>query len=295
MILVVLLYALLALTFIIAKHTLAYASPCFLIGVRMILAGILLCGYHYIRHRSLGSKSLSVKREDVWLFISTALFHVYLAFIPEFIALQYMSATKANLLYTTTPFISACIAYALHAEQFTLRKLVGIVIGLLSVLPIVLFHGNEGLLSVTLPDLILSVAIVSSAYAWFLVKRLMDKNYSLLHINGLAMLGGGIGALLTSFLVEPTAYRALGQSYFWAWLILLIITANILVYNLYGWLCSQYSITLIASAGFLCPVFGGLFGWWFEGTPLTWHYAAALFGIALGLFLYYKADTSSCT
>ena len=288
MILVVLLYALISLTFIIAKHTLTYATPCFLIGVRMILAGILLCSYQYLRHRSLGIKSLGIKQEDLWLFFCTALFHVYLAFIPEFIALQYMSATKANILYTTTPFISACIAYALHAEQITLRKLLGITIGLLGVMPIVLFQGHQGILSVTMPDLTLFVAIVSSAYAWFLVKRLMDKNYSLLHINGLAMLGGGLGALLTSFFVEPTAYKALGQLHFWAWLILLIITANILAYNLYGWLCSRHSITLIASAGFLRPVFGGLFGWWFEGTPITWHYAAALFGIALGLFLYYK-------
>ncbi len=284
MIVIVLLYALLALTFIIAKHTLAYAAPCFLIGIRMVLAGALLCGYQYLRHRS----SFSINREDIWLFFCTALFHVYLAFIPEFIALQYMSATKANLLYTTTPFITACIAYALHAERFTKRKLSGIIIGLVSIVPILLFQTNQTIGALSSPDLILFVAIVSSAYAWFLVKRLMNKGYPLALINGVAMIWGGLGALLTSFFFEPTAYTALGQPYFWGWLIMLIISSNILVYNLYGWLCSRYSLTLIASAGFLCPVFGGFFGWWLEGTPITWHYLVALIGVILVLTLYYR-------
>lgn len=281
MIAVVFLYALLAFTFIIAKQALAYADPCFLIGIRMTLAGVLLCSYHYTRFRT-----LAIKREDVWLFARTSLFHVYLAFILEFIALQSMSATKANLLYASSPFVSACIAYALHAEHITMKKLAGIVIGLLSILPVLLV-GNLARFSITMPDGILLIAIASSAYAWFLVKQLMDKHYSLFQINGLAMLWGGLGALGTSFMLEPLAYKALEKPPFWGWLIVLVITANILVYNLYGWLCSRYSITYIMSAGFLCPLFGGFFGWWLEGTPLTWHYFAALMGIIVGLMFYY--------
>ncbi len=281
MIAVVFLYALLAFTFIIAKQTLAYADPCFLIGIRLTLAGVLLCSYHYARFRT-----LAIKREDVWLFARTALFHAYLAFIPEFIALQYMSATKANLLYASSPFVSACIAYALHAEQITMKKLAGIVIGLLSILPVLLSGAHTGF-SVTPLDGILLIAIASGAYAWFLVKQLMDKQYSLCQINGLAMLWGGLGALGTSFFVEPLAYKALAQPPFWAWLLVLVVIANIGVYNLYGWLCSRYSVTFIMSAGFLCPVFGGFFGWWLEGTVLTWHYFVALIGILAGLVLYY--------
>ncbi len=195
MIAVVFLYALLAFTFIIAKQALAYADPCFLIGIRMTLAGVLLCSYHYTRFRT-----LAIKREDVWLFARTSLFHVYLAFILEFIALQSMSATKANLLYASSPFVSACIAYALHAEHITMKKLAGIVIGLLSILPVLLV-GNLARFSITMPDGILLIAIASSAYAWFLVKQLMDKHYSLFQINGLAMLWGGLGALGTSFML----------------------------------------------------------------------------------------------
>ncbi|MFA6526903.1 MAG: EamA family transporter, partial [Candidatus Babeliales bacterium] len=52
MFLVILLYAILASTFIFAKHALAYANPCFLIGFRMLVAGCLLLGHQWLFNRN---------------------------------------------------------------------------------------------------------------------------------------------------------------------------------------------------------------------------------------------------
>jgi drug/metabolite transporter (DMT)-like permease len=59
---------------------------------------------------------------------------------------------------------------------------------------------------------------------------------------------------------------------------------------LYAWLFKHYSITLVTSAGFLCPIFGTFYGWFFLGEKITWHYFAALVLVAIGLAIFYKAE-----
>ncbi len=61
MILVVLVYAVLASTFTLAKAALDYAKPFFLIGFRMIMAGTLLLGYLAVTDK----KSLYIKKSDM--------------------------------------------------------------------------------------------------------------------------------------------------------------------------------------------------------------------------------------
>ena len=76
---IVLLYALLASTFVFAKFALDFASPVFLIGFRMTLAGSLLLGYLLLFKR----ESLKIKKEDLFIFLRVSFFHIYLAFLAE--------------------------------------------------------------------------------------------------------------------------------------------------------------------------------------------------------------------
>ena len=75
MFLIILLYAILASTFIFAKEAVQYANPCFLIAFRMILAGTILLGYQWITDR----KNFVFKHEDYGLFIKVGFFHIFLA------------------------------------------------------------------------------------------------------------------------------------------------------------------------------------------------------------------------
>ncbi|MBD3273306.1 EamA family transporter [Candidatus Dependentiae bacterium] len=290
--LVILLYALLASTFTIAKVALNYAKPFFLIGFRMIMAGSIMLGSLYIFKK----RHLKIKKEDIWLFVKVAIFHVYLAFIPEFWALQYLSSSKTNLIYSATPFIAALLAYVLLKEKLSLKKFLGMTIGLVGLVPIFLTQtdireaGME-LFSVSLPEIVLLGAVISGAYAWFIVKKLLYKGYSLLVINGIAMLLGGIGALITSFFIEGIKTNPIFDFWpFLAWTSLLVLVANIIVYNFYGWLLKKYSITFVTSAGFLCPVFGAFYGHFLLSEKITWHYFFSLGLIALGLFIFYKEE-----
>jgi drug/metabolite transporter (DMT)-like permease len=291
---VILLYALLALTFILAKKALAFSAPCFLIGFRMILAGIFLVGYCFVKDR----KHVNIHPHDRWLFFKTALFHVYFAFVLEFWSLQYLTALKTNIIYSATPFIAALLGYFLVNDRLSLRKIAGIVIGLLGLMPVVLIASTGAELSmeifrISLPEMVLFGAVTSCTYAWFLVKQLMDKGYHLGFINGVAMFTGGCLSLLTSFVVEGFTPQVLNWPLFLFWVLALIFVANLIVYNLYGWLLRSYSLTFITLAGFLCPSFGVLYEWLFMDGRVTWHYGVSIIVVALGLFVFYRDELKS--
>lgn len=292
MILVVVLYAVLASTFIFAKKAVSLANPCFLVGVRMIIAGLLLLGYYWLFYR----KHLRIKRADWWLFFKVSLFHIYIAFIFDLWSLQYISALKSTLIFSSTPFVAAVLSYFLLAERLSIKKIIGVVVGIGGLVPVVMIQASgEGvaqeLTRISLPEIVLFGAVLSGAYAWFLVKRLMDRGYSFGVINGVAMLVGGIMSLATAGIVEGFAHPVRDLYPFMGWLVLLILAANIIFYNLYGYLLQKnYSITFITFAGWLCPCFATLYEWLFMDGTITWHYFVSLGLVSLGLFIFYQEE-----
>ncbi|MGC2310666.1 MAG: DMT family transporter [Candidatus Babeliaceae bacterium] len=294
MILLVILYALLAATFLLAKIAVAYADPFFLIGFRMITAGIILLSYYFFIYK--GEKKL-LTRSLIKPFIAIIFFHIYFSFVPEFWALHYVSSIKVNIMYSITPFITTILAYYLLKERLSLLKIAGILSGFFGLLPVLIGKNDEmvvtEIFAISLPEIMLLFSIVSGAYAWFLIKRLMDKGYSLILINGMSMLWGGFLSMLTwGFYAQPNAAVVYNWHLFLLTVAGLIVMSNIVVYGLYAWLTQKYSLTLIAFAGFLCPLFGALYGTVLLGEHLYWYHGIALIGITFGLFCFYR-DTKN--
>ena len=295
MFLIALEYAILASTFTIAKIALAFAKPFFLIGIRMIVAGALLLGYQLLFNRN----KFVIHKSDFVTFIKVSFFHVYIAFLFEFWALQYMSSAKTSIIYSLTPFIAAFLSYLLLNQKLTLIQIGAMVMGFVGMLPLIMGGAlehtwNYNLLGITLPEVVLFIAVVSASYAWFIVKDLMGKGYSLPLINGVSFLVGGIASLLTSFIIEGTSTSPIyHMAPFLFWTMLLVLVANIISYNFYGWLLRRYSITFMTFAGFLCPLFGSLYGWLFLNEKITWHYFVALAFVTIGLYLFYRDDLRS--
>ena len=291
MFLVVVLYAVLASTFVFAKKALTYANPFFLIGFRMILAGCLLLGYQWLFQRS----HFILRKKDIWLFFKVSLFHIYLSFMLEFWAMQYLTALKITVIYSTTPFVGAILSYFLLKEYLTRKKILGIFIGFAGIMPVIIAQsgGAEAameLCCVSIPEAVLFLAVIVGAYAWFVVKELMARGYGLGMINGVAMFVGGIMSMVTAGFVEGFACPIKSFWPFIGWLMLLILSANIVVYNLYAWLINRYSITFIMFAGFLSPSFGTIYEKIFFGGVVTWHYFLSIFLVAIGLYIFYRDE-----
>lgn len=291
MFLVVLMYSILALTFVFAKKALNYSSPFFLIGFRMIIAGTVLLLHQYF----FSGKPFKIAKEDRWLFFRTALFHIYFAFTLEFWALQYLTAIKSTLIFTATPFISAILAYFLLNQKLSIKKGIGIIVGLGGLWPIISMQAQAGagfssIARIALPDVVLFLAVISGAYAWFLVMRLMQKGYGLGMINGVAMFVGGVLSMCTACIFEDLSHPVSNWPVFLGWLFLLILAANIIFYNFFGWMLNRYTITFLTFSGFLSPSFGTIYEWLFFGGKIGWQHIISLLLVALGLYIFYQDE-----
>lgn len=287
MLLIILEYAILAATFTLAKKALSFSPPFFLIMTRLLIAGFFLITYSVLRKRFNVQKML----EDKWLFASVGLFHAYLAFVPEFWALQFVTSAKTSIIYAATPFVAALLSYLFYRERLSSWQWVGMLVGTIGLIPLMVWKVEPGewggFLSLSLPELVLIGSMASACYAWFIIKKLMNRGHSVPLINGVAMGLGGLLCIPTVLYAEPHALmHVTSWSGFATWLSALIVLSHFASYNLYSWLLKRYSITFMTFCGFLCPLFSTLFGALFLGEVITWHYFASIAGITTGLALF---------
>lgn len=291
--LVFLLYALFASVFTVAKYTLEFTQPLFLVGSRMLVAGVILLAYQYIRYPD----SFHIKKSAYKRIFLLALFNIYLTNAFEFWGLQYLSSFKTCFIYSLSPFLSALFSYFAFSEKMTPLKWLGMLIGFLGFVPILMAEGPaessmSHLFGLSFAELAVVMACVCSMYGWIVLRQLVKEDgLSPLMANGAGMLLGGAMSLINSALVENwdpipvTSYAPfLGGS------LLLIIISNLCAYNLYGFLLRRFTATFLSFAGWTTPVFTALFGWIFLGEVITWHVVASVSIVCIGMILFYKEE-----
>ena len=301
-------YLLMASTFTFAKTAIFYMKPIYFIALRMIIAGSLLLGYlHFFRKHTLVAWF-----KDLKLFLAIIFFHIYAAYIFEFLALQYIASYKVCLLYSLTPFITALLCYLLFQQKLTMKKWIALILGFLSMFP-VFISGKQGVFTIiSSADLILLFAIACASYGWIIMKELVvNKEYSPVLVNGIGMFFGGVLALGTALFFEGTQPFIINESPsdlvgkllmpYWGsvmasmamafiCMFALIIIANILGYNLYGYLLRFYSATFLAFAGLITPFFASIFGWLFLSEKITINFLLALSLTTVSLYLFYQEE-----
>lgn len=286
---VILLYALFASVFTISKTALEHSQPFFLIGTRMMLAGLILIGYQWFRHRESFTFNKTIWKQ---IFLLAAC-NIYLANAFEFWGLKYLTSFKTCFIYSLSPFVSALFCYWLFSEKLSRKKWAGLLIGFAGFIPILMSQtsGEEQtghFLFFSWAELSVMMAAITSVYGWILLKQLIkDNGVSPLTANGFSMLIGGTMALVHSGIVEdwnPVPIN--GFVPFLECTILLIIISNLICYNLYGALLKKYSPTFMSFAGFTTPLFTALFGWFFLGEVVTWPFYLSFVIVLGGLIIF---------
>lgn len=297
-----------ASTFTLGKLVLAYTQPVFFIGVRMIIGGSLLLGYQYFFNHKKWKFQPSL-----WpLYLQIITFHIFIAYVFEFWALQYVNASKACLIFNLSPFITAFFSYLLFSERLSWKKWIGLMIGFMGMMPILLSYAPlenlvGGLWRISWPEIALLTSVASSAYGWMVMKQFMRLDYAPVMANGIGMFGGGVLAFVASFVVEgvpqihmPAAPTVLDISMavhagvyapyimFFVYTSLLILIANIICYNLYGYLLGRFSPILLSFAGFTTPIFAALYDWALIGQPISWQFLVAIGATGTGLYIFYN-------
>lgn len=291
---VILLYALFASVFTIAKTGLDYAQPFFLVGSRMLLAGIIMLTYQFFCNR----KEFTFSKAHFWRVFRLALFNIYLTNAFEFWGLKYLTSFKTCFIYSLSPFISAILSHFMFTEKMSLKKALGLTIGFLGFLPILLYGSSSTeeqtgrFLFLSWAEIAVICAAISSVYGWILLKQLVQENgYSPFMANGLSMVLGGTMALSHSLITETWDPLPITQVFpFLECALLLILVSNLICYNLYGYLLKRYSPTFISFAGFTTPFFTALFGWFFLGEVVTWPFYVSAAIVLAGLYTFYQEE-----
>ncbi len=293
MILVSVLYALFALVFVIEKEALQYAQPLFLVGIRMLTAGVVLLGVWRWQSGAWPKLNSSMWKRIVLL----AFCNIYINNAAEFWGLQYLTSFKTCFIYSLSPFISALFSYFVYREVLSNRKWLGLVVGFLGFLPVLLSQTDSEEISgqfllFSWAELAIVVACASSVYGWIVLKQLVfDDGVPPLVANGFSMVIGGVLALSHSRVVETWAPLPVTSLMpFVLTTLALIAISNCAAYNLYGFLLKRFSATFMSFAGLMTPLFTALFAWLALGEVATAPFWFSYLIVFTGLYLFYQEE-----
>ena len=293
MILVILLYAMFASVFTIAKTGLLYTQPFFFVGSRMLLAGILLLGYIFFFQK----QHFKFNKSHLGKFLLLAAFNIYITNCLEIWGLKYLTSFKTCFIYSLSPFFSALLSYFMLSETMSYKKWIGLFIGFAGFFPILLSQTSSEeqtghFLLFSWAEIAVMLAAASSVYGWILLGQLVrDSEYSPLMANGLSMTLGGSMALIHSFLVEDwQPIPVLSWIPYLECSLLLIVVSNLICYNLYGQLLKKFSATFMSFAGFTTPLFTAVFGWYYLGESITLPFYLSTVIVFTGLAIFYQEE-----
>lgn len=288
-----LLYALFGTVFTAAKSGLAHAEPFFLVGFRMLLAGILMLLW------------ISWKKKD-WLRINSdqlgrlllmAVFNIYITNGFEFWGMKYLTSSKTSFIYSMSPFFAALLSRFMLGERLSFKKQLGLVIGFIGFIPILWKQtlGEEGLASLgffSVAELAVMFAAFATVYGWIIMRGLVAEGMSPIAANAYSMLFGGVFSLIHSALTETWNPLPVNGS----WVVTaetigwMIVVSNFICYNLYGFLLKKYTVTLMSFVGFSTPFFAAFFSWIMLGEVVHWSFFLSAGIVFAGLILFYQEE-----
>ena len=281
-----------AVTYPLGKISFNYGNPLFLTGIRMVIAGLLLIAFEWKR------KQLNVifSRQFVVLMLALSFFNVFFTNCLQFWTLNHTTASKAIIIFNTSPFIAAIFSYFLFGELMTCKKVFALIIAFLGFLPVILSKQDASTIAHPIPAWetsgLLLIAAISSVIGWLVMKRLLQvTNCSLIFANGMSMLLGGLLFFPTSWYTEGSNWYAITNVSMTALLMLALIFANNIVnYNAYAYFLKFFSATLMFLISFTSPLFALFFGWLFLGEKIGISFGATIIIVGIGLVMYYQEE-----
>lgn len=289
MFLILLMQLLYGSTFTISKILVGFASPMFVIGIRMTLAGGLLTtvALFFNKYRQRFDKVS-------WFYIlQISLFGMCLPYLLRYWSLQFLPVIKTAIIYNTAPFGTFIFSYFLLGEKSTPRKWLGLAIGFAAILPVLIAGRDLGTRAIgflSWPELAMLAAVLSFSYSWVIMKKLMTRtNGSPFSINGISMFLGGLCALGASAIFEKV-HTIAAPGKFFLWLALIILITNVICYNLYAYLLNRYSATLLSLAGLVAPISAALTSRYLLGERLTIDVLISGICVLIGFAVFYYEE-----
>lgn len=268
--------ALLGLNQVLIKFVNAGLAPVFQAGLRSVCAFFVVL----LIARLLGRR-LSVSDGSLTPGVLIGALFAF-EFMLLFQALDYISVSRASVLFYTMPFWVTLAAHVLiPGEKITRLKSIGLMFALLGVALTLVFNASGE------PSLVGDVFCLVAASAWAaiaIITRTTNLQRSCPEMQLLYQLGVSAPILILAavwtggLLREP---NAIIWSVF-AFQVIVVVSFGFLTWF---WVLSIYPIANMAVFSFLAPVFGVFFGWLLLDEKITLSIMLALVFIAVGIVL----------
>lgn len=288
---IILLQALFATSFPMGKYLLTFASPLFLSGARMLIAGGILLIYQYFQPLT----AFKIKRKHIWIFAQIIVLGMYATYGLRLYALDVLPIWKVSFFYNLSPFLSALYAYLLFNERLSNKQWLGLSIGFIGMMPMLISRTPEEatlgkFFYISIYELFLIISVSLHCYSWLLIQKLVrHKKYDTSIVNGICMAMGGLLSLITSYMIEGPA-PMYDPASFCKGLLFMVFVSNILCHNIYAGLLKTYSATFMSFTSFLSPLFAALYGWAFFQETISWPFYLSIIIVLIGLYIFYQDE-----
>ncbi len=286
---IVLFYGLISGVFAFGKQAVLYVQPIFLSSSRLPFAGLAILAYQFVFRRH----QIYYQRACVFfLFLYGIALLIGDSF--RFTAMLTIPAPNSALISATGPFVTAIVAHFLLKEYLTVRKAVALVLGFLSIVPLIMNNlsalpegqSTQQVLFGYFASFISVVGFVGSAYALkILTSRL---KYPPLTAAGIGTVIGGLVGLCASWIYEiwtPLPLTTMHEAF--PFLLLLFVGHNIIGYPVFAYLINKYPITLVSFGQLTLPLFTALLRYFLFGDPISWLFGVSLIVLSGAFYIFY--------
>lgn len=276
----------------INKLVLFDLPPLLFVGMRMLTSGLIMLVYHAFKSPRM---KLCHLKPDLKALIIIGILTTFLPSAFKAFGLKHLISSKATLISSLDPFVTAIYAYFLWEERMNAKQILGMSIAFLGIFilllttsPIENIVGGLGFIS--WPELSTIASMIIGRYGWILAQRVLHADrYTPSELNALIMTVGGSCALIASAFLEDVAHCSFPTTWsFWLVLLYSISVGNIVGYTIYSSLLKKHPITLISLCGISVPLYVHLFGPIILGESLSWIFFVSFIFVAAGTYTFIK-------
>jgi drug/metabolite transporter (DMT)-like permease len=270
--------------FVAGKIGVTDCPPLILLAARFSLAGILILGISALR-----SEKWDMSWRDVALFAGLGVANNALYLGLGYTGLKTVSAGLGGLIVSANPVFTAMLAGLFLGEAMTLRKVMGLLLGIAGVTFIVWHRLSVG--SDDWHGILFTLASLVSIVAGTILFKVLSPKGSLWVGNGIQNIAGGLAVMPFAFTLSsvgdivPSA-RLAGAFAF------LVLGGSIIAYLLWFHLLKVCGATAASAYHFLMPPLGMLFAFLVLGEHVEFRDLLGIVPVALGIYLVTRPAAS---
>jgi len=290
---IIILFALFASAITVNKLILYDIPPVAFVGIRMLLAGILLSIYQaYVG--SIRMRWSHIK-QHIFFLISIALATTYISSVLKAYGLKHLLSSKVALIGSLDPFITALYSYIIWRQRLKWQHIIGMLLGFSGVIVMLIITRYEEMQAqwwfFSQAELAALGSICITRLGWLGVQRFVRDNvYTPAEINTLVMLIGGSCALLTAAMTgELSRVMDAFSSRTALRLCYTVFVGNVVAYTGYAHLLKRHPVTLVSLSGLLIPLFVHLYGPIILDESLSGSFFISLTLVGIALWIFNKA------